>query len=111
MPGHSTLLAITASRRPCRVPSVALMASAPKGNCAGPVGIGVHNRVCRDNSYHRPPRHDPQLLVDRCRQCALSAAYGNPWSGARKFEAKKVPILLALVGVSVWLVACSIGPN
>src|ERR1700733_311572 len=40
----------------------------------------------------------------------LSAAYGILWSGARKFEAKKVSILLALVGVSVWLVACSIGP-
>ena len=40
----------------------------------------------------------------------LSAAYGILWSGARKFEAKKVSILLALVGVSVWIVACSIGP-
>ena len=40
----------------------------------------------------------------------LAAAYGILWSGARKFEAKKVPILLALVGVLVWIVACSIGP-
>jgi diguanylate cyclase (GGDEF)-like protein len=40
----------------------------------------------------------------------LSAAYGILWSGARKFEAKKVSIPLALVGVSVWIVACSIGP-
>jgi hypothetical protein len=40
----------------------------------------------------------------------LSSAYGILWSGARKFEAKKVSILPALVGVSVWLVACSIGP-
>ena len=40
----------------------------------------------------------------------LSAAYGILWSGARKFEAKKVSILLALIGVSVWIVACSIGP-
>jgi diguanylate cyclase (GGDEF)-like protein len=40
----------------------------------------------------------------------LSAAYGILWSGARKFEAKKVSILLALVGASVWIVACSIGP-
>ena len=40
----------------------------------------------------------------------LSAAYGILWSGARKFEAKKVSILLALVGVSAWIVACSIGP-
>jgi diguanylate cyclase (GGDEF)-like protein len=40
----------------------------------------------------------------------LSAAYGILWSGARKFEGKNVPIVLALVGVSVWIVACSIGP-
>ena len=40
----------------------------------------------------------------------LAAAYGILWCGARKFEGKKVSILLALVGVSVWIVACSIGP-
>jgi diguanylate cyclase (GGDEF)-like protein len=40
----------------------------------------------------------------------LAAAYGILWSGARKFEGKKVLILLALVGVSIWVVACSIGP-
>jgi len=40
----------------------------------------------------------------------LAAAYGILWSGARKFDGKKVSILLALVGVVFWLVACSIGP-
>jgi diguanylate cyclase (GGDEF)-like protein len=40
----------------------------------------------------------------------LSAAYGILWSGARKFEGKNVLIVLALVGVFVWIVACSIGP-
>ena len=40
----------------------------------------------------------------------LAAAYGILWSGARKFEGKNVPILLALVGVLLWIVACSIGP-
>jgi diguanylate cyclase (GGDEF)-like protein len=40
----------------------------------------------------------------------LSVAYGILWSGARRFEGKKVSILLALVGVAIWLVACSIGP-
>jgi diguanylate cyclase (GGDEF)-like protein len=39
----------------------------------------------------------------------LAAAYGILWCGARKFEGKKIPILLALVGVVIWLVACSIG--
>src|SRR6476661_8130388 len=40
----------------------------------------------------------------------LAASYGILWSGARKFEGKNVPILLALVGVLLWIVACSIGP-
>ena len=40
----------------------------------------------------------------------LAAAYGILWSGARKFEGKNVSILLALVGVLLWIVACSIGP-
>jgi hypothetical protein len=40
----------------------------------------------------------------------LSVAYGILWSGARRFEGKKVSILPALVGVAIWLVACSIGP-
>ena len=40
----------------------------------------------------------------------LAAAYGILWGGARKFEGKKVSILLALVGVLLWIVACSINP-
>ena len=40
----------------------------------------------------------------------LATAYGVLWNGARKFDGKNVSILLALVGVVFWLVACSIGP-
>jgi diguanylate cyclase (GGDEF)-like protein len=40
----------------------------------------------------------------------LAAAYGILWCGARKLDGKNVSILLALMGVVVWLVACSIGP-
>jgi diguanylate cyclase (GGDEF)-like protein len=40
----------------------------------------------------------------------LAAAYGILWCGARKFDDKNVSILLALVGVLLWVVACSIGP-
>jgi diguanylate cyclase (GGDEF)-like protein len=40
----------------------------------------------------------------------LAAAHGMLWSGARKFDGKNVSIVLALVGVLLWLVACSIGP-
>ena len=39
----------------------------------------------------------------------LAAAYGILWSGARTFEGKGVSIVLALTGVLLWLVACSIG--
>jgi diguanylate cyclase (GGDEF)-like protein len=40
----------------------------------------------------------------------LATAYGVLWNGARKFDGKSVSILLALVGVVFWLVACSIDP-
>lgn len=40
----------------------------------------------------------------------LAAAYGILWCGARTFDGKKVSILLALLGVVFWLIACSIGP-
>jgi diguanylate cyclase (GGDEF)-like protein len=40
----------------------------------------------------------------------LASAYGILWCGARKFDDKNVSILLALVGVLLWIVACSIGP-
>jgi hypothetical protein len=40
----------------------------------------------------------------------LAAAYGILWCGARAFDGRKAPILLALIGVVFWLIACSIGP-
>ena len=40
----------------------------------------------------------------------LAAAYGTLWSGARKFDGKKVSIPLALAGALLWVVACSIDP-
>jgi diguanylate cyclase (GGDEF)-like protein len=40
----------------------------------------------------------------------LASAYGILWCGARKFDDKNVSILLALAGVLLWIVACSIGP-
>jgi diguanylate cyclase (GGDEF)-like protein len=86
------------------------MASTPQGNSAGPVGIGVHNRVCRDDTYHRPPRHGSQFLVHYCRQCAFVLRLRNPVVWSAKVRGQKVSIPLALVGVSVWIVACSIGP-
>jgi diguanylate cyclase (GGDEF)-like protein len=40
----------------------------------------------------------------------LAAAYGLLWCGARMFDEKKAAIGLCLVGVIIWLIACSIGP-
>jgi diguanylate cyclase (GGDEF)-like protein len=40
----------------------------------------------------------------------LTVAYGILWCGARTFEGKTVSIPLALTGLLVWLIACSIGP-
>jgi diguanylate cyclase (GGDEF)-like protein len=40
----------------------------------------------------------------------LAATYGILWCGARKLDGKNVSIPLALAGVSLWIVACSIGP-
>jgi diguanylate cyclase (GGDEF)-like protein len=40
----------------------------------------------------------------------LATAYGFLWNGARKFDGKNVSILLGLVGVVFWLVACSLDP-
>jgi diguanylate cyclase (GGDEF)-like protein len=40
----------------------------------------------------------------------LAAAYGILWGGVRTFDGKRVSIPLALMGVVLWLIACSIGP-
>jgi diguanylate cyclase (GGDEF)-like protein len=40
----------------------------------------------------------------------LAAAYGILWAGARTLDGKGVSIVPALMGVIVWLIACSIGP-
>jgi diguanylate cyclase (GGDEF)-like protein len=40
----------------------------------------------------------------------LAAAYGILWCGARKFDGKDISIPLALLGVLIWIVACSVGP-
>jgi diguanylate cyclase (GGDEF)-like protein len=40
----------------------------------------------------------------------LAAAYGILWAGARTLDGKNASIVLALMGVILWLIACSIGP-
>jgi len=40
----------------------------------------------------------------------LAAVYGILWCGARTFDGKNVSIPLALLGVLLWMVACSIDP-
>jgi hypothetical protein len=72
--------------------------------------MGVHHRLCRDDAYHRPPRHNPDFWSIIVGNALLAAAYGILWCGARKFDGKNVSMLLALMGVVFWLVASSIGP-
>ena len=95
---------------PYWMPAVAFMASAPPHNCAGPLGIGLHHGVCGDDTYHRSPWHDPHFWSIVVGNALLAAAYGILWGGARTFDGKDVSILLALMGVVSWLIACSIGP-
>jgi len=45
------------------MPAVAFVASVPKHRCADLVGIGVHNRVCRDDAY--VSRRDPTRKRNR----------------------------------------------
>jgi diguanylate cyclase (GGDEF)-like protein len=52
----------------------------------------------------------PNFLSIVVGNAILAVAYGILWSGARTFERKKISVPLALVGVLVWLVACSISP-
>jgi diguanylate cyclase (GGDEF)-like protein len=52
----------------------------------------------------------PDFLSIIAGNALLAAAYGILWSGARKLNGKHVSIPLALVGVLLWLGACSIGP-
>jgi hypothetical protein len=51
----------------------------------------------------------PDLLSIIVGNALLAAAYGILWCGARKFDGKNISMLLAVMGVVFWLVACSIG--
>jgi diguanylate cyclase (GGDEF)-like protein len=64
--------------RACRRSAVRFVAAAPEGSCAGPVGIGLHHHVCRHDAYHHPTWHDPQLLVNRCRQRTSGCRLWDP---------------------------------
>jgi GGDEF domain-containing protein len=92
------------------MPSVALMATASKGNGAGLVGVGLHHRLRRDDTYHCPSRRGPQLLVDRRRQRTSGCRLWHPVVRRAQVDDKNISIPLALVGVLLWIVACSIGP-
>ena len=86
------------------------MAAAPKGICAGSVGIGVYHRFCRDDAYHRSPWHGPQLLVDHCRQCAFVRRLRDPVVWSAKVRRQERPHRAGAGRVLLWIVACSIGP-
>ena len=75
------------------------------------MGIGVCHRVCRDDAYDRLRGTISDFWSIIVGNALLAAAYGILWSGARKFEGKKVSILLAPVGLLLWIVACSSVPS
>ena len=52
----------------------------------------------------------PNFLSIVVGNALLAVSYGILWCGARTFERKKVSIPLALIGLFVWLAACSISP-
>ena len=94
----------------CRVSAVALVASAPEGNRACPLGFGLYHGVCGDDTYHHPPRHDPRLLVDHYRQCTSGWRLWDHVGRRADVRWQECSILLASTGVVFWLIACSIDP-
>ena len=65
------------------------MAAAPKGICAGSVGIGVYHRFRRDDTYHRSPWHDLRLLVGYRRQRAFGCRLWDPVVRCAKVRRQK----------------------
>jgi diguanylate cyclase (GGDEF)-like protein len=52
----------------------------------------------------------PNFLSIVVGNAILAVAYGILWSGARTFERKRISVPLALVGLLIWLAACSFSP-
>jgi diguanylate cyclase (GGDEF)-like protein len=52
----------------------------------------------------------PSFLSIVVGNAILAVAYGILWSGARTFERKRISVPLALVGLLIWLAACSFSP-
>jgi hypothetical protein len=69
--------------------AVILLASAPKGNRAGPVGIGVHHRLYRDNAHHRLSRRHCRFLVNHCRQRTAGNRLWDPVVRCAKVRQQK----------------------
>jgi diguanylate cyclase (GGDEF)-like protein len=90
--------------------AVILLASAPKGNRASPIGIGFITASIATTLIivFRGAIADFWSII--VGNALLATAYGLLWCGARKFDNKNVSILLALIGVVLWLIACSISP-
>jgi hypothetical protein len=94
----------------CRVSALALMVTASKGDCAGPMGSGFITASVATTLIIVLRGTIPDFWSIIVGNALLAAAYGILWCGARKLDGNNVSILLALMGVIIWLIACSIGP-
>ena len=94
----------------CRVPAVALLATAPKDCCACCVGSGFLTASLAATLIIVARGTIPDFWSIVVGNALLAAAYGILWCGARKFDDKRISIPWASAGGVLWLVACSIGP-
>ena len=93
------------------MPAVAFMASAPPYNALALWGSGFITASVATTLIIVLRGTIPDFWSIVVGNALLAAAYGILWGGARTFDGKNVSILLALMGVVFWLIACSIGPS
>ena len=104
------LFAIAVFTRPLRYPCCCSVATGRRvvARC---LGIAFRHSLCRDDADHRTPRLRSPTLVNHRRHTLLAAAYGISGLARAKLNGNYiVSVPLALVGVLLWLGACSIGP-
>ena len=99
VPGHSTLLAITVFTPALAGVAVASWLQHRRVTALALWGSGFITASVATTLIIVLRGTIPNFWSIIVGNALLAAAYGILWSGARKFEAKKVSILLALVGV------------
>jgi diguanylate cyclase (GGDEF)-like protein len=93
-----------------RVPSAAFLDTASKDRRAWNLGIRFYHSFGCNDAYHRPTRLNSRLLVDHRRQRTSRYRLWDLVGWRAKVRRQKRLDPLALIGVVLWIVACSIGP-